>query len=185
MSEESAKVSKEGTTEFTFQKGDLNEVTLSFCLHSRSSAIGPCVKMLIGILKGFSDGSPLTLFEIALDEAIRNAYEHGNLEISDKEKTRLLEADTFEEELKRRELNAKEKLIRIDVSLNDSQFNCVITDEGGGFDWRKAPDSTEELTSLDDLHGRGLLLIRKLFDSVTYNEKGNQVTLSKKLPIRP
>lgn len=53
-----------------------------------------------------------------------------------------------------------------------------IIDEGKGFDRTEVPDPTSPENLLEP-KGRGLLMMKACFDSVTYNKKGNEVTLTK------
>jgi anti-sigma regulatory factor (Ser/Thr protein kinase) len=54
----------------------------------------------------------------------------------------------------------------------------TIADEGPGFDYRRLPDPLNP-KSFFQPHGRGLLMIRTFCDEVSWNEKGNEVTLIK------
>ncbi len=54
----------------------------------------------------------------------------------------------------------------------------VIRDEGPGFDHRKVSDPTQA-ENLDRVSGRGLLLIHSFMDEVSYNDRGNEITLVK------
>ena len=49
-----------------------------------------------------------------------------------------------------------------------------IADEGEGFDWRASRDPAAD-ENLLKAHGRGILMTRVYTDSLTYNEKGNEV----------
>jgi serine/threonine-protein kinase RsbW len=60
------------------------------------------------------------------------------------------------------------------------RFEVHITDEGPGFDPNDVPDATA-VEQLDCLGGRGLMLMRHYMTEVTYNERGNAVTLCKLL----
>jgi signal transduction histidine kinase/DNA-binding response OmpR family regulator/HPt (histidine-containing phosphotransfer) domain-containing protein len=55
----------------------------------------------------------------------------------------------------------------------------LVRDEGPGFDPASLPDPTDP-ASLGETHGRGLLLIRTFMDEVTYNEAGNEITMTKR-----
>lgn len=68
------------------------------------------------------------------------------------------------------------KNVRIEVTLVDGALRARVTDEGCGFDPNAIPDPTTPDNLLKD-GGRGLFLMRKLLDEVSYNERGNSVTL--------
>jgi len=66
------------------------------------------------------------------------------------------------------------------VALQNGRLEARITDQGGGFDPSAVPDPTEGENILKS-GGRGLYLMRQLLDEVSYNDRGNQVTLVLKL----
>jgi anti-sigma regulatory factor (Ser/Thr protein kinase) len=58
-----------------------------------------------------------------------------------------------------------------------------VTDEGDGFDHRAflgRAANDEYLAMLE--HGRGIIMTKNVFDSLIFNDKGNQVIMSKKIP---
>jgi serine/threonine-protein kinase RsbW len=78
------------------------------------------------------------------------------------------------------------KKAHIDFSVSEERVEIVIEDEGPGFD----PDTLDDPTDIERLkealmnneedvfmHGRGIFLTRKYMNEVTYNNKGNRVTL--------
>ncbi|MCP4136144.1 MAG: histidine kinase [bacterium] len=119
---------------------------------------------------------------IALREIIINAIEHGNLNISYREKTEALMDNNYfsfvstrqhDPELSRRE-------VYIEYSISPEKVVYKITDEGTGFDHQKmlnedSEEANEEMLS----HGRGLSMAKTVFDVVTFNKKGNKVLLVK------
>jgi anti-sigma regulatory factor (Ser/Thr protein kinase) len=155
-------------------------------LESTSTSVSIAVRLLVELLAGIGAGMELKRLELALDEAIRNAYEHGNLGISSEEKSILAAADAFEDELRRREQVAvsKGKRIRIAAELTEAEFVCRIADDGDGFDWQTHLQSLKAgQNDPTALSGRGVSLISRLFDVVTYNDRGNEMTVSKKIPM--
>ena len=68
------------------------------------------------------------------------------------------------------------KRVRVEVTIEGARIEARITDQGVGFD----PNSVPDPTSPDNLlksGGRGLFLMRQLCDEVSFNDRGNQVTL--------
>lgn len=116
---------------------------------------------------------------VALQEALTNAIQHGNLEVS----SVLREKDDkayYALAAERR----KEKpycLRRINVIARESTVEAVyvIRDEGPGFDPSLLPDPTDP-SNLERVSGRGLLLIRTFMDEVSHNAKGNEITMIKR-----
>jgi serine/threonine-protein kinase RsbW len=66
-------------------------------------------------------------------------------------------------------------------------FNCLedklvitITDEGKGFDYLHIPDPTSP-ENIENINGRGVFLMEKLSDRLTFYENGSKVELIFKL----
>ncbi|PNY37863.1 ATP-binding protein [Rhodopirellula baltica] len=101
------------------------------------------------------DWPPADLFrtQLAYQEAIVNAIRHGNR--CDPNKTVLVE-----------------------MSCDDDRAVITITDQGDGFDPTAVPDPrSDELLEVPG--GRGVLLIGELMNEVAYNDRGNQITMTK------
>ncbi len=114
--------------------------------------------------------------QMALNELLTNAVEHGNLDISYSEKTDwLMRGGDMLEFIKQRssEPKYKNRKIRINYSIHARASAFRITDDGDGFDWRKI---IEKRAAESDTHGRGIALSRSFVKKLEYNEKGNQVT---------
>ncbi len=116
---------------------------------------------------------------VALEEALVNAFYHGNLEVS----SSLREEDHREyyELAQRRSKEEPYKDRRIHVSAYISPMQAVykIRDEGPGFDPHNLPDPIDP-ANLDRPCGRGVLLMRTFMDDVQFNPAGNEVTLTKR-----
>ncbi|QDS90897.1 putative transcriptional regulatory protein TcrX [Rosistilla ulvae] len=116
---------------------------------------------------------------IALDEALRNAMIHGNLEVPSSlrdESCGQAYIDLIQARLKDEQYASR----RVNVSLtaNPEQAVFVITDQGPGFDVNSLPDPTDP-ENWEAVSGRGLLLIRSFMDEVQHNDAGNQITMVK------
>ena len=94
---------------------------------------------------------------LSLEEAMVNAIKHGNR----------MEPD---------------KKVRIVCELTADEITVVIEDQGDGFKLEEVPDPTDD-DNLDKPGGRGIMLIRSFMNGFAYNDKGNQVTMSKKLGV--
>ena len=113
-----------------------------------------------------------------LVEILINAVEHGNLAVSYSEKSALLKAGTWEQEIARRLTLPQyaERRVRIDLRRDPARVTVRVTDEGSGFDWRPFLDIAHD--RLFDLHGRGIAMSRLTsFDAVEYRGCGNEVEL--------
>ena len=120
---------------------------------------------------------------LALEEALRNAVHHGNLELSSE--LRELDDDAFQElmERRRREPPYCDRKVYVRISVSPEGVTFVVRDDGNGFDPSSVPDPTSP-EGLEAVSGRGLLLMQSLMDEVTFNEKGNEVTLIKRPPAK-
>lgn len=122
--------------------------------------------------------------QLVLSELLFNAIEHGNLEISGEEKRQALIEDHFTTLVQERRSHAvlgqRQVTIELSVDQKAGEFKCCIRDEGKGFDWRALPQEIKP-EHLILPHGRGVLLSRLMVDHLEYNEKGNVVTLVKRL----
>ncbi len=115
---------------------------------------------------------------IAIEEALVNAYYHGNLEVS----AELREKDykQFYAVAKQRTAESpyKDRRIHIRVHMTRDKAEFTIRDEGKGFDPSSLPDPTDA-ANLEKPGGRGVMLMQSFADEVNYNETGNEVTLIK------
>jgi anti-sigma regulatory factor (Ser/Thr protein kinase) len=118
----------------------------------------------------------------ALQELLFNAVEHGNLEIYYREKHKALEENRYEELLAQRLTDSRFKdrqvTIRVLYEKGAKSLSYCIVDEGKGFRWRSILDRAHEACSPDDANGRGIFLAQSFFPSLTYNDRGNEVSLT-------
>jgi CheY-like chemotaxis protein len=116
---------------------------------------------------------------VALEEALLNAIFHGNLEASS-ELRQQNETHYYRlAEERRHQPPYRDRQVFFTFKLSRSEAAFSIRDEGPGFDPSILPDPTDP-ENLGRVGGRGLLLIRTFMDEVTFNEKGNQITLVKR-----
>ena len=118
---------------------------------------------------------------VALEEALVNAYYHGNLGLSSD--LRDQEIDTFyseaAERVKADPYCYRKVFIQADITAEEMRFQ--ICDEGEGFDPSLLPDATDPENLIRPC-GRGILLMRTFMDDVIFNDCGNVVTLIKRQP---
>lgn len=70
------------------------------------------------------------------------------------------------------------KQVRCSLRLRDRRLLIAVEDDGDGFDWREAWGRKAEFS---DCSGRGFEILRKYAHHVRYNDKGNVVTIIKRL----
>jgi len=98
-------------------------------------------------------GMDLFRIQMAIEEAVVNAIEHGN----------------------KRDVAKK---IRLIFHVTPEKATMTVCDEGAGFDHRNIADPTTE-EFLEKPRGRGVMLMRELMNEANFNEAGNQVTMVK------
>ncbi len=120
----------------------------------------------------------LSIIRIGLREMIINAIEHGNLGITNQEKTQYLLEGTYDKIIKEKlkDPHYQNKKVVIEYKLTNHVLFYRITDEGSGFDVEKFINKEVELNAF---HGRGIFITKNAFDKISYNKKGNSVTLIK------
>jgi CheY-like chemotaxis protein/anti-sigma regulatory factor (Ser/Thr protein kinase) len=116
---------------------------------------------------------------VALEEALLNAIFHGNLEAGSELRQQDEEHYYRLAEERRRRPPHRDRRVHFAFKLTRAEAVFSIKDEGPGFAWSTLPDPTAP-ENLGRVGGRGLLLIRTFMDAVTFNEKGNQITLVKR-----
>ncbi len=116
------------------------------------------------------------LAAVGISEILINAIEHGNLNITYQEKTRLHESSAWLSEVNRRMTlpENKNKHVIVVFHKTHGHINIRITDEGNGFDWRQYQNL--DSTRVYDNHGRGIIMARSLaFENLIYHGNGNDV----------
>ncbi len=122
--------------------------------------------------------------QLAISELLLNAIEHGNLRITYTEKAKALISGNYYDLLAKRERSilGKEMRINVEIERDNHKISVKIQDEGEGFNWRDLPDPSDPENLLSE-NGRGLYLAWACVDSLTFNKKGNTVTIVKFLNI--
>ncbi|WP_425616651.1 response regulator [Anatilimnocola sp. NA78] len=158
------------------QQGELN-----FSLGNDAAFIPPFIEYVQTLLcnVGLCDESNVIRVCIALEEALRNALFHGNLELTSEQRDgdSQMYQQLIDERLKSPPYSERQLHIRLSVNSESGRF--VVRDEGPGFDPASLPDPTDP-TNIDRVSGRGLLLMKTFMDEVRYNATGNEVTMIKR-----
>ncbi len=94
---------------------------------------------------------------LALEEAVVNAIKHGHK-------------------------GRPSKPVRVRYQVTPEQVLVEVEDQGPGFDPKKVPDPLSA-DNLENSSGRGLLLMRSFTTWMRHNERGNCVTLCKRLSL--
>lgn len=88
---------------------------------------------------------------VATMEATNNAIIHGNL-------------------------SDPEKIVKIEMLMDEKVLQVHIEDQGQGFDYSTVPDPTAP-ENLEKINGRGIFLMERLSDEIIYLENGRIVVL--------
>ena len=119
---------------------------------------------------------------MGLSELLINAVEHGNLGITYKEKSRLIQDNTWEQEMEVRLADPAyaSRVASVMLTRDAQEVRFVVADQGNGFDWQPFMEFSAERAF--DPHGRGISMARMLsFDSIEYQGNGNTVEARVKL----
>ncbi|MBL8816727.1 MAG: ATP-binding protein [Planctomyces sp.] len=159
---------------------------------TRSSLIPQLRNRLLQGISEFSLGGTTVEnhFCMALEEALANAFYHGNLELS----SDLREDGScqFSEIAAEREklMPYKRRLIRVTETASPFGLWVKVSDEGKGFDVAAALERANN-PELLLASGRGLLMMKGFTDELFFNSAGNEVTLvlyrrgpDRELPVR-
>lgn len=154
-----------------------------FVLPTDFSIVNSFLAEFISIIRRFPglDKKALPTIRLCLYEMIINAIEHGNLEIDYETKKQMLDEFLDYPEFLRdraRKLPYSERKIWVSYHYLRDRIIFNIKDEGNGFDTSK---KNQEISNTEALSGRGIFITKINMDSVFYNDKGNCVSLQKKL----
>jgi len=128
---------------------------------------------------GLCDEASVIRVCIALEEALRNALFHGNLELTSEQREG--DPDEYQKLIDARTSKAPyaDRHLQVTIEVTPTAGRFVIRDQGPGFDPDKLPDPTDP-ENIEKVSGRGLLLMRTFMDEVSFNETGNEVTMIKR-----
>jgi CheY-like chemotaxis protein/anti-sigma regulatory factor (Ser/Thr protein kinase) len=157
----------------------VTESDTTFVLDNDPEVLQLLVRHLLNVLRclPLGDETERLRVGIALEEALGNAYYHGNLQLA--ADGHFPDRKRHEELARQRRLEAPfcDRRLHVRARITRSEAVFVIRDEGPGFD--TAPFLPSSGLAHPD-HGRGIMLMRSIMDEVTYNPAGNEVTLVKR-----
>ncbi|MBL8035709.1 MAG: ATP-binding protein, partial [Leptospiraceae bacterium] len=136
-------------------------------------------------LNRFFTAPVVNTIRICFREILVNAIEHGNLGITFDQKSQAIEKGDYMEFLLSRQQDKKfaHRRVYVDYLINGRILMFRVTDDGDGFDHASFLDRARNDPYLSMLeHGRGIIMTKSVFDSVVFNDKGNQVILTRKIP---
>ncbi len=135
-------------------------------------------------LAAFTGAREIGMIRMALQEIVINAIEHGNLNISFQEKSEAQDKGRYFQMIADRQGDPRyrDRKVSVEYSMDSRRVAYLVTDEGGGFDHRAMDETAMEAINNEMIaHGRGISIVRSVFDRVAYNARGNSVLLVKNL----
>ena len=136
-------------------------VKLDFTLPGNADAISPVVERIMGVIgeMGCAGGREFEI-EVALNEALANAIEHGTA-------------------------NDPSKQVQCCVACDHARgLLIVVRDPGPGFDPASIPNPVMG-RNIFAAGGRGIYLINQLIDEVRFEKGGTEIHMRMKPPAEP
>jgi anti-sigma regulatory factor (Ser/Thr protein kinase) len=140
------------------------------------------IAALILLQRGLMPPHSKMRLQLAIEELIVNAVEHGNCGITYDDKTEALAKGISVMELvalrcKDPKINAKR--VRLEWEIGSEETLFTVTDEGNGFN---VEELRKKMRAQDvfSQHGRGIMLAQSIASSLDFNDKGNQVKITVK-----
>ena len=158
----------------------LAQTDTQFILQNDPNVLPQLVSYLLDMLRcmPLGDETERLRVGIALEEALNNAFYHGNMEVSANDGPR--DRKSYEKLAEQRSAESPycDRTIDVRVWISPAEARFVIRDAGPGFPWKQHLD--HQVAPTQQSYGRGIVLMRSSMDEVSYNEKGNEVTLVKR-----
>ena len=153
-----------------------------YIIKSNLREIDSVIKEISSDVNMFFAADDLREFLLGVYEMAVNAVEHGNFDITYEMKKEWLKNDVYEENFLNliNKLGHKEVFINLEISEN--LITIKIEDEGKGFNIQEQMKK-QTIDNILRESGRGIIITKHFFDDVCYNEKGNEVTITKILKI--
>lgn len=165
--------------------GRMTAVEHEFVIENNPELVGPVVshvESMMNQMRQFSESERVQV-GVAIHEAVVNAIVHGNLEISSELKSG--DWNEYHAAVSERSRCDPYRNRRVTVTVRATREPMLLVrvrDEGPGFDPSKLPDPTDPV-NIESGCGRGMLLIRTFFDSVTHSRNGNEIEMVKRRSV--
>ena len=69
-----------------------------------------------------------------------------------------------------------EKTVKIEITRGIDRIEIYVEDQGNGFDYMRIPDPTAP-ENIENIHGRGVFLMKQLSDEVNFYKNGTKVQI--------
>lgn len=166
--------------------GSIDRTEFDFTLENDLTLLDPFVELFQQIMHGMGlcDDTDRFRLGMALKESLLNAVVRGNLEMT-REQTVANQEDALRDAVQgqlRNHPEFAERRVHLSVRIDPDEAVFTIRDDGKGFDTSTLPTKSD-LGAFDPDGGRGIVLMQAFLDEVTYNDRGNEVTLVKRRPV--
>ncbi len=149
-----------------------------FSLHNDLSLIDPLVDLVQQMVSSMGVCQPPEQLRVgvALEQALLNAMLHGNLELSSEEGH--LPRSRRDQLVQERQGRApyRDRRVYVQIAITPQEAKFVVRDDGRGF----PVDQVLAQSGLTQETQRGLVLMRTFMDDVRFNERGNEVVMTKR-----
>lgn len=174
---ESLKVSKQEMVNIS----KFYSATVEFTIPSKTGLLKSLIPNLQSHFKPLCDFYRVDSHAIAscLFETTRNAIVYGNLGLDPSLKEQSI--DRFNDMIIEREAMPEysEKQVNIRAELSSKELRFLVADQGSGFDTSNVPMFDENMKTLPS--ERGMFIVSSNMDEVSWNEKGNEITMVKRM----
>jgi CheY-like chemotaxis protein/anti-sigma regulatory factor (Ser/Thr protein kinase) len=126
----------------------------------------------------FCDDTELFQIGTALAESFNNAIDHGNLELDSALREEGMDVYMRVRQERASQTPYRDRRVHVTERLTPNLVHYRVQDEGKGFNISTVPDPLHP-DCLLKASGRGLLLLRTFMDDVTFNDAGNEVTMTR------
>ncbi|MCK7474227.1 MAG: ATP-binding protein [Rhodopseudomonas palustris] len=113
-----------------------------------------------------------------LNEAISNAVYHGNLKIPKECRTKSSFKE-YEKEMHEYQPSLLALRVTLRIVFDPVHFEMQVTDSGDGFDFKKRLRRNHP-PAPDQESGRGIFILKKVADAITFYDKGKTLYLRKR-----
>lgn len=149
-----------------------------FSLHNDLSLIDPLVDLVQQMVSSMGVCQPPEQLRVgvALEQALQNAMLHGNLELTSDEIH--LPRSRREELVRERQGRApyRDRRVFVQITITPDEAKFVVRDDGRGF----AVEQVLAQSGFQQETQRGLVLMRTFMDDVRFNDRGNEVVMTKR-----
>lgn len=166
--------------------GHLDKAAFTFEMPAKKFSKLGVSKVFSNYMRQYFRVGPKVLNEllVCVDEMIYNAYIHGTLNLSVRERALTHEAlqDVIDKRMENPEIRERKVTFAFVVDNLQQCIEVCVEDEGDGFDFESWLETirTEQIHDIEG-HGRGLAMLYHLSDEMIFEREGRKVKIKKSL----